>query len=107
MAFKPHRHEEILGELTALLDRAEERGELAEFFAAYADLAERSLDGEDRSSRLTLFADALRPNLYAKMILREVLRLADEDERFIELEHSVQDAFERLRTRLREDRTEP
>lgn len=107
MAFKTDRHEAILAEMTSLLDRAEEKDELAEFFAAYADLAERAFDGDDRSARLALFADALRPNLSAKMILREVVRLADEDERFVELEHSVQDAFERLRTRLREDRTDP
>lgn len=107
MTFKDEVHAEKLNTLTSLLDEAETAGRMPEFLAAYIDLIDRFMDGADPSARIALLADALRPNLHARMILRESVRLSEEDDRFIELEKSIQRSFHDLKKSLSDDRIEP
>ena len=107
MAFKEDVHAQLLNELTSMLDEAETADRIPEFLAAYIDLIDRYLDGSDPSGRVALLSDALRPNLHARMVLREAVRLAEEDDRFVELEKSIHRSFHDLKRSLTEDRIDP
>lgn len=107
MAFNDSAHESLLNELTSMLDDAETKDQRAEFLAAYFDLVDRFMDGSDPSGRIAMLSDALRPNVHARMVLREVVRLADEDDRFVELEKSIQRSFHDLKRSLQDDTVEP
>jgi transposase len=107
MAFKEDVHAQLLNELTSMLDEAETANRIPEFLAAYIDLIDRFMDATDPSGRIALLSDALRPNLYARMVLRESVQLAEEDDRFIELEKSIQRSFHDLKRSLHDDRIEP
>ena len=107
MTFDNQVHDRVLNELTSMLDDAETKGSTVEFLSAYVDLLDRFMDGSDPSGRIALLSDALRPNLHARMLLREVVRLSEEDDRFVELEKSIQRSFHDLKQSLSEDRLEP